>query len=61
MSIIFYIATCHQQTENDVAELKNLDQDLLFDALKHEDFQNQEEFDEDDKAFMRGISKGRIY
>jgi len=38
--------------------LKNLDQDLLFDALKREDFQNHEDFDEYDRDFMRKITKG---
>ena len=57
-SIFYLAATSYHQAKKHLDELKNLDKDLLFDALKQKEFQDRDEFDEDDKAFMRGISKG---
>ena len=43
---------------DDVKELKNLDQNILYDALKHEKIQNHIDLDDDDKAFLNRMSKG---
>jgi len=59
--IICFIATDdYQQIKKDLDGLKNLDQNLLFKALKHKEIQNDEDFNEDDRDFLRKITKGEL-
>ena len=44
---------------DDVKELKKLDQNILYDALKHERIQDHIDLDEEDKDFLSRMSKGK--
>ena len=63
-SILFFSLTTaasefDDETDRDaICEMRKLDQDLLYDALKHENLRDHVELDEEDHEFLSKVSKG---
>ena len=57
--MIIYSAAIDQELKDDIRELKKLDQNILYDALKHENVQDHIELDEEEKRFLSHVTKGK--
>ena len=56
--IFFTISAGEKNFRDDIKELKKLNQNILYDALKHEEIQNHVDLDDEDKEFLSHVSKG---
>ena len=56
---LLQISTGEKNFRDDVKELKKLDQNVLYAAPKHERIQDHINLDDDDKAFLNRMSKGK--
>ena len=56
--ILNFISAVEDNFRDDIRELKKIDQNVLYDALKHERIQDHVDLDDDDKAFLNRMSKG---
>ena len=57
--IFNFISAGEDNFRDDIRELKKIDQNVLYDALKHERIQDHVDLDDDDKAFLDRMSKGK--
>ena len=58
-SIFNFISAGEDNFHDDIRELKKIDQNVLYDALKHERIQDHVDLNDDDKAFLDRMSKGK--
>ena len=58
MHIYFCFPVDDDNFRDDIKELKKLDQESLYDALKSDKLEDQIELDEENKEFLSKVSKG---
>ena len=60
--IIYYTTlsflAAKDEFQDDIREMGKLDENILYDALKHEKIQDHVDLEDDDKEFLDSMSKG---
>uniref|UniRef100_A0A7M5UP86 Cnidarian restricted protein n=1 Tax=Clytia hemisphaerica TaxID=252671 RepID=A0A7M5UP86_9CNID len=60
LALVAITATVHGDFQDDVREMRKLDQEKLLTALKHENLKDHVELDEQDQEFLSKVSKDEL-